>query len=91
MANYAMICNNEVIEVLYDLDEAPIWPPDGAGNLVTSVECSEEATRDWRYNPETGEVFEPIYVPSKEPEVFVDESEYEQYYNMVNAAILGGE
>lgn len=89
MANYAMICNNEVIEVLYDLDEAPIWPPDPAGNPVTSVECSEEATRDWSYNPETGEVFEPIYVPSEKPEVFVNE--YEQYYNMVNTAILGGE
>ena len=67
MATFAMICNNRVIEVLYDLEVAPNWPPDPSGNPVTSIECSAEATRDWDYNPETGEVFEPVYV-EPEPE-----------------------
>lgn len=67
MATYAMICNNRVIEVLYDLKVAPNWPPDVMGNPVTSVECSAEATRDWVYNPETGEVSEPIPVEPEEP------------------------
>lgn len=67
MATFAMICNNRVIEVLYDLEVAPIWPPDQLDNPVTSVECSSEATRDWLYNPETGEVFEPIIPEPAEP------------------------
>lgn len=89
MATFAMICDNRVIEVLYNQEVTPNWPPDPNGNAVTAVECSAEATRDWAYNPETGEVFEPVHENPEEPEVFVNE--YEQYYNMVNAAILGGE
>lgn len=88
MATFAMICNNRVIEVLYDQEVTPAWPPDPSGNTVTAVECSAEATRDWAYNPETGEVFEPTYEPPEEPEVIVDE--YEQYYSIVNAALNGG-
>jgi hypothetical protein len=91
MATFAMICNNRVIEVLYDLEVAPSWPPDQLGNPVTSVECSAEATRDWLYNPETGEVFElvpPEPIEPSEPEA--PTSEYEQYYNEVNAALTGG-
>lgn len=88
MSTFAMICNNRVIEVLHDQEAAPIWPPDPDGNVVTSVECPAEATRDWAYNPETGEVFEPTYEPPEEPEVIVNE--YEQYYNEVNAALTGG-
>lgn len=68
MATFAMICNNRVIEVLYDLEVAPIWPPDQLGNPVTSVECSAEATREWEYNPETGEVYEPVPVEPEEVE-----------------------
>lgn len=59
MATFAMICNNRVIEVLYGLDVAPIWPPDSVGNPVTAVTCSDEATRDWAYNSDTGEVYKP--------------------------------
>lgn len=68
MATFAMICNNRVIEILYDLEVAPVWPPDQLGNPVTSVECSAEATRDWLYNPETGEVFEPEKPEEVDPE-----------------------
>ena len=67
MATYAMICNNRVIEVLYDLEVAPNWPPDPTGNPVISVQCPDEATRDWGYNPETGELFEPIPIEPEEP------------------------
>lgn len=67
MATFAMICDNRVIEVLYDLEVAPIWPPDQLGNPVTAVECSADATRDWSYNPETGEVFEPKIPEHVEP------------------------
>lgn len=89
MKTYAMICENRIIEVLYEQEDVPNWPPDPAGNPVSAIVCPDEATRDWAYNPETGEVYEPIYVLPEEPEVFVNE--YEQYYNMVNTAILGGE
>ena len=67
MATYAMICNNRVIEVLYDQEMVPVWPPTRDGSPVTAVECSEEATRDWEYKPETGEVYEPIPVEPEEP------------------------
>ena len=68
MATYAMICDNKVIEVLYNLDAAPKWPPDPSGNPVTAIVCSDEATRDWLYNPETGEVFEPVSIAPEENE-----------------------
>lgn len=91
MATYAMICNDTVIDVLYNQEEKPNWPPDPVGNPVVAIICNDEATGNWLYNPETKEVYEPTYTDFEEPEAFVDESEYEQYYNMVNAAILGGE
>ena len=62
MATFAMICKNQVIEVLYDLEVAPVWPPDAAGNPVMSVECPAEATREWNYDPDTGRVTEPVPV-----------------------------
>jgi hypothetical protein len=71
MATYAMICNNKVIEVLYNQEIAPIWPPDPVGNPVISVECPEEATRDWIYNPETGEIFEPVYIHTNPEEIII--------------------
>ena len=89
MATYAMICNNTVIDVLYEQDREPHWPPDPSGNQVISIECVPEATRDWLYDPETNTIYEPVYTEPEEPEYV--ENEYEQYYNMVNAAILGGE
>ena len=67
MATFAMICNNKVIEVLYNLDAAPKWPPDPVGNPVTAIVCSDDATRDWDYDPETGEVFKPIPSEPEEP------------------------
>lgn len=88
MATYAMICDNKVIEVLHEQEMLPKWPPDPSGNTVSAIVCPNEATRDWAYNPETGEVFEPTYEPPEEPEVIVDE--YEQYYSIVNAALNGG-
>ena len=84
MATFAMICNNRVIEVLYDLEVAPNWPPDPVGNLVTSVECSAEATRDWDYNPETGEVFEPILVePEPEESIMPEPTQLDRIESMI--------
>lgn len=68
MATYAMICDDRVIEVLYNQELVPIWPPDPMGNPVTAVECSNEATRNWAYNPETGEVYKPEKSEYIEPE-----------------------
>lgn len=82
--NYAMICNNRVIEVLYNQEVAPIWPPDPSGNPVTSVECSAEATRDWVYNPETGEVSEHILVEPEEP-IVPEPSQMDRIEEMLNA------
>ena len=84
MATFAMICNNRVIEVLYDQKVAPVWPPDPVGNLVTSVECSDEATRDWAYNPETGEVFEPVYVePEPEAAIMPEPTQLDRIESMI--------
>ena len=88
MATYAMICNNDVIEVLYDQEVAPVWPPDPAGNPVTSVECSAEATRDWDYNPETGEVYEPIPVEPEEPPV-PEPTQMDRIEEMLNTLTSG--
>ena len=73
MATYAMICNNRVIDVLHNQEVEPKWPPDPAGIPVTAVLCSDEAARDWDYNPETGEVFEPVYIEPEESEETVKE------------------
>lgn len=67
MSTFAMICNHRVIEIIHDVKEAPQWPPDPSGNIVTSVKCSEEATRNWVYDSETGSVREPV-IPEPEPE-----------------------
>lgn len=67
MATYAMICDNKLIDVVHDCEKAPNWPPDPDDNLVTAIECVPEATRDWEYNPETGEITEPIHTTPVEP------------------------
>ena len=102
MSNYAMVSNSEVIEVLYNHREKPNWPPDTEGNVVHSIECSEDVERGMRYRPETGEFYwpEPV-VPEKTLEERLEDietkldimsnTEYAQYYNAVNAALLGGE
>lgn len=68
MATYAMICDDRVIEVVYNQELPPIWPSDPMGNPVTAVECSDEATRNWAYNPETGEIYKPEKSEYIEPE-----------------------
>lgn len=68
MATFAMICNNRIIEVLYNQEKDPCWPPDPSGNPVKAVICADKATRDWEYNPETGEVFEPVPIEPEENE-----------------------
>ena len=57
MKNYAMITNGQIIDVLYDQEEKPEWPPTNSGFPVEAIECSEEVTVDWNYNPETGEIY----------------------------------
>ena len=84
MATYAMICNGRVIEVLYNQEVAPVWPPDVLGNPVTSVECSAYADRDWIYNPETGDVSEPIPVGPEEPTV-PEPTQMDRIEEMLNA------
>ena len=66
MATFAMICNNEVIEVLYDLDAAPKWPPDPVGNPVAAIPCDETVTLGMIYDPETG-TFSEYTPPEPEP------------------------
>lgn len=66
MKTYAMICNNKIIEVLHNQTDEPFFPPDPVGNPVEAVECPDDATRNWIYNPTTGEISKP------EPPVFID-------------------
>lgn len=89
MFTFAMVCNNQVIEVLYNQEKEPNWPPDPNGNLVVAILCDNSIERGMSYSQETNEFFWPVYTEPEEPEYV--ENEYEQYYNMVNAAILGGE
>lgn len=66
MATFAMICNNEVIEVLYDREAAPKWPPDPAGNPVTAIPCDNTVTLGMIYDLETG-AFSEYTPPEPEP------------------------
>lgn len=59
MANYAMVSNSEVIEVLHNVHEKPNWPMDTEGNVVHSIECSEDVERGMAYKTETGEFYWP--------------------------------
>ena len=68
MSTYAMICNDRLIEVVYNCEKTPEWPPDAAGNRVVAIECVPEATRDWVYIPETGEIVESNYIEPSDPE-----------------------
>lgn len=68
MVNYAMICQNRVIEVLHDQEVEPNWPPDLAGNPVTAVVCEGTIERGMIYNPETGEFAEYIPPTPEQPE-----------------------
>lgn len=79
MTNYAMICNGRIIDVVYECEKAPNWPPDSVGNPVIAIECSSEVTRDWNYNQETGEITEPIYIEPLQPtpELFTESEERE--------------
>ena len=54
MGTYAMICNNRVIEILYDMEVAPVWPPDPANNPVTAVLCDDTVERGMIYDSEAG-------------------------------------
>lgn len=74
MSTYAMICENRVIEVLYGLEVAPEWPPNLSGNPVTAVECDDNVQRGWIYNPETGEIIEPVF---SEPEELPEPSKFD--------------
>ena len=67
MATYAMICDNRVIEILYNQKVKPVWPATPTGKAVIAVECSEEATREWAYDRETGAVYKPIPAMPEEP------------------------
>ena len=102
MANYAMVSNSEVIEVLHNVHEKPNWPLDTEGNVVHSIECSEDVERGMAYKTETGECYWPEpAAPEKTLEERLEDietkldimsnTEYAQYYNVVNAALLGGE
>ena len=59
MKNYAMICEGDLIEVLYNQKEIPKWPPNSLGVEVIAIECEPKVTRDWKYNFETKEFYDP--------------------------------
>lgn len=65
---YAMICNNIVIDVLHNQEVEPKYPPHISGSPIFAVVCPEETTRGWKYNPETGEVYEPVVADSVDHE-----------------------
>lgn len=88
MATYAMICNNRVIDVLYNQEVEPKWPPVSDGATVIAAECSEKATRDWGYNPETGEVYEPIPIEPEEPTA-PEPTQMDRIEEMLNALTFG--
>ena len=89
MKTYAMILQNRVIGILTNQETEPRWPPDPAGNPVTAIHCDDTVTIGMMYDHETNTFYEPVYTELEEQEYV--ENEYEQYYNMVNAAIFGGE
>lgn len=67
---YAMVLQNRVIGVLQNQTEEPHWPPDPAGNPVTTIPCEDTVTLGMIYDPETGTFSEPEPpepIPKPEP------------------------
>ena len=59
MKNYAMICNNKIIEVLYNQEVFPVWPPTILGEEIKAIECEEWVTTEYLYNDEENEFIPP--------------------------------
>ena len=65
-----MICEKNLIDVLYNQETIPKWPPNSLGVEVIAIECDASVTRDWKYNFETKEFYNPQ--EKKEIEVLIE-------------------
>ena len=77
MATYAMICENRVIDILYEQGTKPKWPPVPGGAEVVAVECGDDVERGMAYDPETGGFAYPVY---PKPEAVTPEPTNEELY-----------
>lgn len=68
MTTYAMISQNIVIEVLYNQETKPHWPPTRDKTPVYAIPCDDTVERGMVYDPETGAFGWSADVPSYEEE-----------------------
>ncbi|WP_352400155.1 hypothetical protein [Anaerotignum sp.] len=61
--NFAMVIENNVIDVVKNVDKAPDYPPDMIGRPVIALECDETVKIGMIYN--NGEFIEPEPTPPK--------------------------
>ena len=63
MNNWIMLINNQVIDILYQLEKPPIWPPDPEGNPVTSMPWEDTSEIEIGMFYEDGQFIEKIIEP----------------------------
>lgn len=73
MNNWIMMINNQVIDILYQLKEPPIWPPDPEGNPVISMPWEDTSEIEIGMYYEDGKFIEKIIEPTPIEEEIIEE------------------
>ena len=73
MNNWIMMINNQVIDILYQLEEPPIWPPDPEGNPVISMPWEDTSEIEIGMFYEDGKFIEKIIEPIPTEEEIIEE------------------
>lgn len=84
--DYAMICNNRVVEVLLDQNTKPKWPPTVYGEQIIAVECDNTVERGMMYNPEAGTFAFP-YTEANEPIIEDEEVSVNERLNRIETML----
>ena len=85
---YAMVLKGRVIDVLENQNEAPNYPPDKKGNVVTAVECDSTVKIGMIYHEETNtfsDYVPPVHIPTASEQVLAIVSKSKE--EIENAAI----
>ena len=94
MKDYAMVLLGNVIDVLFDQETVPYYPPDPDGNPVTAIPCNSTVTPGMLYDEVTGTFTEdnrgvPDHAESDEPKSQLDR--IEEKLNMLSEGTVSKE
>ena len=65
---YAMILRDSVVDILYEKEEIPVWPPGSDGSVVTALPCDDTVMVGMSYDWDTNRFYEPEPPEIVEPE-----------------------